>query len=174
MQGKPWSTACCCPRPQAGCLSLSFHLCEMGMGISGFFWGECSFLIKVYLIYTLVSIFAAPQSDPVRHIHTFFFSYHRPSWPIPKDWQSSLCCTAGWNILTAPLGCPSLCWMPLPTLATLVLSREEARGSLSCTSLASSPRPSTWPWRTREQNRHLPCASPAWALPQRRGPQISG
>ena len=34
-----------------------------------------------------VSISAVPQSDPVIHVHTFFFSYYLPSWSIPGDWR---------------------------------------------------------------------------------------
>ena len=40
---------------------------------------------KVQLIYSIVTISAVQQSDPVIHIYTFFFSYHPPSCSIPRD-----------------------------------------------------------------------------------------
>ena len=36
---------------------------------------------------TVVPISAVRQSDPGIHTYTFFFSYHLPSWSIPRDWM---------------------------------------------------------------------------------------
>ena len=38
------------------------------------------------MIYSVSSISPVQHSDPVIHIHTFFFSYYLPSCSIPKDW----------------------------------------------------------------------------------------
>ena len=37
------------------------------------------------LIYSVESLPPVQHSDPVIHIHTLFFSYHLPSWSIPRD-----------------------------------------------------------------------------------------
>lgn len=41
-------------------------------------------LIKLYLIYNVVPIFAVQQSDPI--IHVFFFSHYLSSCSISSDW----------------------------------------------------------------------------------------
>ena len=54
------------------------------------------FSVKIQVIYSIASISAVQQSDPVMHIYTFFFSHCLPSCSIPRDWiESSLCCTVG-------------------------------------------------------------------------------
>lgn len=48
------------------------------------------FYLKFFLLqltYDVLSISAAQQSNPVIHIHTFFFSCYRPSCSIPRDWM---------------------------------------------------------------------------------------
>ena len=52
-----------------------------------FFVSFKSFLIFLLeLIYNVVPISAVQQSDPVRNIYTFLFSYFLPSCSIPRDW----------------------------------------------------------------------------------------
>ena len=43
------------------------------------------FFIRVELIYSVESISAVQQSDPVTHIY-ILFSYDLPSWSSPRDW----------------------------------------------------------------------------------------
>ena len=42
--------------------------------------------IKVQLIYSVESISAIQQSDPLIHIYTLFFVCYLPSCSIPRDW----------------------------------------------------------------------------------------
>ena len=81
------------------------------------------FFIKIYLIYSVVSISAVQHSDPVLQINTFFFSCYPLSCSIPRDWiqfpvlysRTSLLIHSKTNSLHLPT--PNSQSLPLPTLS---------------------------------------------------------
>ena len=76
-------------------------------------------------IYNVLSISAAQRSDPVIHIHTFFFSYYLPSCSSTTDWiefpvlhsRTSLLIHSKWNSLH--LLTPNTPFIPTPPLLPL-------------------------------------------------------
>ena len=80
-------------------------------------------ILLLQLIYNILSIFAVQQSDPVTHIHTFFFSNYPPS-QVTR--YSSLCYIAGSHCLSTPNASTNSQLPVYPTSSPLSLGNNKS------------------------------------------------
>ena len=91
-----------------------------------------SSFLKVQLIYSVVIIFAAQQSDSVKHVHTsVLFQILFPHRPSQSTGQSSLCYIASlhWPIIPYTLVCICQSQTPNPSLPFAVLFKSPHSGN---------------------------------------------